>query len=227
MNKTLNYQDYSKTNKDNSSRDHNNINNHGKRNTKILNTKTNAKNNKDIKSTKTFSDKNPPKYFKIIHQNIRGIIHKTDEFLIPILEISPQVICLTEHHLRLDELKSINLSPYILGTQSCRQTYKQGGTAIFISQKMQFHTINLEHFNKEKDLETCALKISLPQKTIIIICIYRSPTGNFKYFINQLELMLISLYKVTTHIIICGDFNINHLEKKLKNCSITISFSLV
>ena len=118
----------------------------------MLNTKTNAKNNKDIKSTKTFSDKNPPKYFKIIHQNIRGIIHKTDEFLIPILEISPQVICLTEHHLRLDELNSINLSPYILGTQSCRQTYKQGGAAIFNSQNMQFHTINLEHFNKEKDL---------------------------------------------------------------------------
>ena len=70
---------------------------------------------------------------------------------------------------------------------------------VFVSSDIQFHAINLDHFNKEKDLEICALKIGLPQKKFIIICIYRSPTGNFKYLINQLEVILNSLYKGSTH----------------------------
>jgi len=55
----------------------------------------------------------------------------------------------------------------------------------YVSSDIQFHPINLDHFNKGKDLELCAIKIGLPQKNLIIICIYRSPTGNFKFFIKQ------------------------------------------
>jgi hypothetical protein len=128
--------------------------------------------------------------FKILHQNIRGILQKTDEFLTSLVDASPHILCLTEHHLRSDELKNINLCQYTLGAQFCRQSHKQGEVSIFVSSNIQFQTINLDHFNKEKDLETCALKIDLPLVNLIIICIYRSPTGNFKYFINQLEVLL-------------------------------------
>lgn len=60
------------------------------------------------------------KNFLILHQNICGILHKTDEFLIALPETLPQVLCLSEHHLRLDEINKINFSPYILGAQYCR-----------------------------------------------------------------------------------------------------------
>jgi len=112
----------------------------------------------------------------------------------------------------MDELNNINLGHYILGSQYCRQSLKQGGVSIFVSSDIQFHTINLDRFNKEKDLEICTLRIGLPHKNLIIICTYRSPTGNFKHFINQLEVILDSLHKVSTNLILCGDFNINHLE---------------
>src|SRR5215510_15386440 len=59
--------------------------------------------------------------FIILHQNMCGILHKIDEFLISLLEISPQVLCLSEHHLCLDEIKNINFSPYTLAVQYCRQ----------------------------------------------------------------------------------------------------------
>jgi exonuclease III len=124
---------------------------------------------------------------------------------------------LTEHHLRIDELKNINLGQYTLVAQYCRQSYKQGGVSIFVSSDIQSHAINLDHFNKEKDLEICALKICLPQKNLIIICIYRSPTGNFKYFLNQLEVILNSLYKGSSYLILCGDFNINHFDYVVGN----------
>jgi exonuclease III len=151
-------------------------------------------------------------HFKILHQNIRGLFHKTDELLNSITLISPHVLCLTEHHLLTNELEMINLAPYVLGAQCCRHSYKQGGVSIFVSKDIQSYPIDLNHFNKEKDLEICALKINLQQTNLIIICIYRSPTGDYKYFLKKLEVILNDLYKGTTKMILCGDFNINHLE---------------
>ena len=60
---------------------------------------------------------------KIYHQNIRGLFNKTDEFLIALSSHSPHVICLTEHHLRIDEIHSIYLDQYTVGAHFCRKTY--------------------------------------------------------------------------------------------------------
>jgi hypothetical protein len=40
----------------------------------------------------------------IFHQNIRGIRNETDEFLISLSANEPQIICLSEHHLRTAEI---------------------------------------------------------------------------------------------------------------------------
>ena len=112
-------------------------------NTNFVKLRTPDKGEKSLKSYISRSDKYTLKNFKILHQNIRGLLSKTDELLIPLSEISPQVICLTEHHLRLNELNNINYNAYMLGAHFCRQLYKQGGTAIFVSNKIQFHAIDL------------------------------------------------------------------------------------
>jgi len=100
-------------------------------------------------------------------------------------------------------------TPY--GAQYCRQLFKKGGVAISIHNSIQFNPIDLKQFSKKKDLDVCALKISLSSKNLTIVCIYRSPTGDIKFFINQIEGILKKIYKSQTHIILCGDFNINHL----------------
>ena len=41
--------------------------------------------------------------FTILHQNVRGIKNKIDEFLISLPQNEPQVICINEHHLRTEE----------------------------------------------------------------------------------------------------------------------------
>ena len=75
---------------------------------------------------------------------------------------------------------------------------------------MQFIAVNLDQYNKEKDLEICALKLNISSNSFTIICIYRSPTGNFSYFLHQLELILTKIYKISNEIILCGDFIINN-----------------
>ena len=81
-------------------------------------------------------------------------------------------------------------------------------------------------FCKEKDSEACAIKVHLPSYTFYISVIYRSPSGNFEYILNNLELMLNSIYSNSTDLIICGDFNIVYLNNYSQKI-IKFSFSLL
>jgi len=150
--------------------------------------------------------------FITFHQNIRGQTHKIDELLISLSDINPQVLCVTEHHLRPDEINSVHFWQYNLGTYFCRKLYKQGDVSIFVSKNIQFQKIDLNKYVKEKDFEVSALNLRVASINLLIICLYRSPTGDYTYFLNQLVLVLNKLYKVSTNIILCGDFNINFLE---------------
>jgi hypothetical protein len=53
-------------------------------------------------------DNNSRKNLTLYHLNIRGISNKIDEFQISLYHNRPQVICLTEHHLKTEEITSIN-----------------------------------------------------------------------------------------------------------------------
>jgi len=81
----------------------------------------------------------------------------------------------------------------------------------------------------EKDIEICAVKLHISLHTIIVVTVYRSPTGNIDYFLNNLEEALNHIYNNTVDIILCGDFNINYLidnqDKQALN-SLLNSYSL-
>jgi exonuclease III len=165
----------------------------------------------------------------IIHQNIRGIMNKVDEFLISVNDIAPQIICLTEHHAMSDEIEYINFNQYKLSTFFCRRYFKQGGVCILVKSNIQTDTIKFHQFNKEKDFESCCLKFQFLTKSYIVVCMYRSPTGNFSYFLEQLELLLNRICKLSCVIILCGDFNINYLHdnpRKDELDSLLASFNL-
>jgi exonuclease III len=114
--------------------------------------------------------------------------------------------------LRAEEIRNVNLSQLTLGASFCRQAYSHGGVCIFVSKNTQFYSINLDQYNKEKDFEICALKLHMLSNSFTIICVCRSPTGNFPYFLNQLELIQNKIYKTSTEIILCGDLNINYFN---------------
>ena len=98
----------------------------------------------------------------IYHQNIRGLRNKRTEMLNSLLPELPQILCITEHHLREFELESSPIEDYKLGAKFCRENLKDGGTCIFVHESVSFITINLQEFSKEQDIEVCAIKIYLP-----------------------------------------------------------------
>ena len=149
---------------------------------------------------------------KIFHQNIRGIRNKVDELVLHLSESNPQVLCVTEHHLKDFEINNTGINNYILGAYYCRKTRKSGGAVIFIHDTLLCTPINLTEYCNELDLEACAIKLKVLNKVFCILCIYRPPTGNFETFIHLLESLLNKLYTNSINVIICGDVNINYLK---------------
>ena len=84
----------------------------------------------------------------------------------------------------------VSIEYYKLGTKFCRQQYKNCGVCICVLESIDFDVISTHCICKEKDLEICAVKINLPKIKIVIITIYRSPTGNYNYFRRKLDSFL-------------------------------------
>jgi len=186
-------------------------------------------NKHNYSTTNILKNHNDSSNFIIYHQNIWGISKKTDELLISLCCNRPQIVCLTEHHHKVEEIHNISLDHYKLGTFFCRKKYNYGGACIYVSKFLKFSTINLEKYDKEKDFEICALKLNTQTKNFIIICIYRSTTGDFIYFLTKLEVILNELDNIPNEFIICGDFNIDYIkDSSRKNSldSILASFNL-
>jgi exonuclease III len=150
-------------------------------------------------------------YLKILHQNIRGLKHKVNEFLFHLARDPPHVLCFTEHHLRLQELSYIRIENYLLVSNYCRKSMHKGGVSIFIYKHLPFISINLDAYCVEQDIEVSAIKVKLPYKYVCILTIGRAPVGKFRTFLTQLDQILQKLSKLKLDIIICGDFNINYL----------------
>jgi len=125
--------------------------------------------------------------------------------------LSDHVICTTEHHLKDFEMDMMSIEYYKLGNKVCRQ-YKNGSVCVYVHESIDSDIISTHHIRKEKDLEICAVKINLPKIKIVIIPIYRSPTGNYNYFLRKSDSFLNLLYTKKMEFIICGDININYLH---------------
>jgi len=83
---------------------------------------------------------------------------------------------------------------------------------IFIHEDLEFFTISLDKYCKEKDIEVSAINLNITSIKLIILAIYRSPLGNFTNFLKNLDSVLNTWYSNKTGFVICGDININYLE---------------
>ena len=118
----------------------------------------------------------------IYHQNIRGLCNKLDELFLSFSDNLPHILCFTEHHLFIDEINSLYINPYNLGTSYCRANHNCAGVSIFVYETIPYSPIDLSNFCHEQDIEICAVKLHLASATLCILSVYRSPTGNFFTF---------------------------------------------
>ena len=100
---------------------------------------------------------------------------------------------------------------------------------IFVHETLRSTNIDLVTYCKEQVIEACALKIETTLFNATIIAIYRTPSGNFNLFLNGLDNIIGSLFKVGAKLIICVDININYLtdsKKKRRLDAILLTYNL-
>jgi len=80
---------------------------------------------------------------------------------------------------------------------------------IVIHEDLEFFSVSLDKYCKEKDIEVCAVKLTLTPIKLIILAVYRPPLGNF---LKNLDSVLNTWCSNKIEFMICGDININYLE---------------
>ena len=74
------------------------------------------------------------------------------------------------------------------------------------------------------------LKLTSISHNILIMAVYRAPTGNFNLFFKRLDEILKSFYRADSKLILCGDINVDYFaedEKKRQLNAMLLAYNLV
>ena len=151
--------------------------------------------------------------FKIVHQNVRGILnshHLLESF---VHKTKIDVICISKTHINAgdicDKSNLYSLPGYVFLQQN-RNVDTGGGVGIFLKHEIKFK----RRYDLANHLESLWIEICLKNsKSVLIGCYYRPPEGS-NYLINSFsevfEEQLTNVVKTNKEIIILGNFNIDY-----------------
>ena len=133
-------------------------------------------------------------HFKVIYQNIQCLNSKKINCIENSTTISknPQVLCISEHWQCQESIETIKIRDYSLASSFCRSQHKNGGSAIFIINGIDFkERLDITNMSIECNIELSAVEILDPK--ILICSVYRPPNANNDVFLLNLELLLTKL----------------------------------
>lgn len=149
-----------------------------------------------------------PKYLNsklsYIHMNIRSLRKNFTPLISHIHNITNKIhlIILTETNITDDETQLYNLHGY--NSIFLNRDGRGGGIAVYIKEGIHFETITI----KSTSFETIRVDITINNKNITVIAIYRPPCQNINTFVNELDQAISNINKKIETIII-GDMNID------------------
>jgi hypothetical protein len=126
------------------------------------------------------------RHFTVLHQNIQSIRNKLlDIDLVLKARIKNiDVLCFTEHWIQEDYLTTIQIDQYKLVSHFGRKIYKHGGSCIYVKKSILTKDMNcFRNIGAYKDFEMSVVEVVT--YGYIIVCIYRSPDGDFRLFLKN------------------------------------------
>jgi len=106
-------------------------------------------NNHDPSLTQSIVRNRP---LKIFHQNIMSLRFKMNELLCHLNHDPPNILRITKHHLRHEELAAFHVENYVLGSSYCRQLKLKGGVCIFVQNNLKFTPLNVDEYCVDQDI---------------------------------------------------------------------------
>lgn len=129
--------------------------------------------------------------------------------------ITYDVLSVTEHWLKNDEIDCSAIGNKIVASSFCRRHHKGGGALIYLNESMPYKNLmNLVNKSVEKVCEIAA--VYLTGYDLYVINVYRSPQGCFNDFLNTIESVFINVDS-SKNILFTGDLNINFNQQNETN----------
>lgn len=149
----------------------------------------------------------------VLHQNINRLANKTYKIETELqLRDQVDVLCLTEHWLQSNQILSTNILNYQLRAHCCRSSKTGGGSCIYVRPDIPcIERKEITDLSVESQFEVCAIEcIGLE---LIIVCIYRPPSGDISLYLTMLYNLLSLNLIQNSNVIIIGDINIDLMTK--------------
>ena len=154
----------------------------------------------------------------ILNYNIRSFSANFDVFISNFdnFHSIPDLLILTETWFKEDSLKEI---PHFKDYHTIRQTHRSGGVSAYVKDNLNSNQIQNLSFSTPF-IEICTIEIITNLNTFYVLSVYRPHSDLFDDFINCMNRILEDNLLRNKHVIVLGDFNINHLNL----CNQTNSF---
>lgn len=155
---------------------------------------------------------------KILIQNIQSICNKID-ILEDFVQSNPdyQILCFTETWLSSEKLELIHLTNYQVAASYCRTSRTGGGVCILLKNNMEYLELKeISHMSIEYVVEICA--VELINYNIILLTLYYNGKKEDLFYEKIKTILDYINKKFSKHkIILGGDFNVDMLQKNIKN----------
>lgn len=127
-------------------------------------------------------------------------------------ESKTNIVCLCEHFLHEDEISLFVPNGFVIASYYSRKPPLQcGGSSIILDSSFKFQVIDVSAFCVNSLCEASA--ILLPDFSLIILNVYRTPDSDFNSFINILEkLICFLMLKKCKCFALTGDLNVDILK---------------
>lgn len=148
---------------------------------------------------------------RVVHQNMQCIKNKLQALEIFLNDCKPNIFAVTEHWLDDAEISGFgSFCGYTLVSFFTRKMLEGGGVAIFVKEATCYRTLEwVSDCSIEKVIEICGVTIKGFVDNIIILAVYRPPSGDLNIFFNLLNRVLDKLINLSIKICILGDFNLD------------------
>jgi hypothetical protein len=143
------------------------------------------------------------------HLNVQCLRTKLESLEIFIEDEQLDILSVSEHWLEKEEVQYyLNVGKLVLASSYCRDSMKNGGSALYINKCLSFDVVDVERFCVQRSCEIVAIHLS--EYDLIIVSVYRSPFHVLSDdFCDNFERCMLHLISISKNLIVCGDFNVD------------------
>ena len=179
----------------------------------------------------TFNELGRAKGVKLLHINVRSVLHKIDQLRSYFIDSNIAVLTFSESWLK-DHISSglVSIQGYALLRQDrdlSRTVKKRGGGLLTYlnTETCPSYKPLTKHSVSESYIEAQWTQINRENCKNIVICnIYRPPEGDLDKALKYLNTCLKSINRSKSDLYILGDLNVDYSDKKAQSCKKLIFF---